>query len=283
SLPSRGGRLLDESMGSLIMLFFTLLLARAMSQAIQSQQKLTELLASLEISHNQLKQYATRVAELAATEARNRLARDIHASLGHHLAAINIQLEKANAYKERDSARAYEAVSHAQRTVQDALKDVRESVSSLRQDSEPFLFKKALNELIGRMRHSELEIKLNLVGDSSRYSRLKLMTLYRAIQEGLTNVHKHAHASKVTIEILFKEHQAALTLTDNGSGFDVTTWRLRGNEQTTQGLVGLQERLSIVGGTLDISSRWEETRLSIHIPQAHFPQAHFSMKKGVNL
>ena len=283
SLPSRGGRLLDESMGSLIMLFFTLLLARAMSQAIQSQQKLTELLASLEISHNQLKQYATRVAELAATEERNRLARDIHDSLGHHLAAINIQLEKANAYKERDSERAYEAVSHAQRTVQDALKDVRESVSSLRQDSEPFLFKKALNELIGRMRHSELEIKLNLVGDSSRYSRLKLMTLYRAIQEGLTNVHKHAHASKVTIEILFKEQQAALTLTDNGSGFDVTTWRLRGNEQTTQGLVGLQERLSIVGGTLDISSRWEETRLSIHIPQAHFPQAHFSMKKGVNL
>ncbi|WP_228040124.1 sensor histidine kinase [Nodosilinea sp. LEGE 07088] len=133
-----------------------------MSQATQAQQKLAGLLTSLEASHTQLQHYAARVADLATTEERNRLARDIHDSLGHHLAAINIQLEKANAYRERDPSRAYEAVDHAKRTVQAALKDVRESVSSLRQDNEPFLFQETLNDLLRRMRHSELERSLTL-------------------------------------------------------------------------------------------------------------------------
>lgn len=279
---SRSGRLLDESMGSLITLFFTLLLAGAMSRAIQAQQKLTKLLHSLEASHTQLKQYSMRVADLAATEERNRLARDIHDSLGHHLAAINIQLEKANAYKDRDLKRAYEAVSYAQCTVQDALKDVRESVNSLRQDSEPFLFNKALNDLIKRMQHSKLKINLHCVGNSSRYSRLKLMTLYRAVQEGLTNVHKHANASQVAIDINFEYQQATLVLSDNGSGFNVNTWEMKGNEQTAAGLLGLQERLTLVGGTLDISSRAQGTTLAIHIPHAD-SQIHIAHLKSAEI
>ncbi|MEM9162631.1 MAG: sensor histidine kinase, partial [Cyanobacteria bacterium P01_F01_bin.4] len=263
------GRLIDESMGSLITLFFTLLLARAIFQAIQAQQKLTGLLASLEVSHAQLQRYATRVADLAATEERNRLARDIHDSLGHHLAAINIQLTKANAYRDRDPDRAYEAVNHAQRTVKDALKDVRESVSSLRQDSGPFLFQEALDDLLQRMRHSELKLTLTQTGDNARYSRLKLLTLYRVIQEGLTNVHKHANASRVMISLNFGVQAVTLVLTDNGSGFDVADWQARKDEQTTHGLIGLQERLSLVGGTFDIKSRPQQTTLTVGIPYVH--------------
>ncbi|WP_228040126.1 sensor histidine kinase [Nodosilinea sp. LEGE 07088] len=109
--------------------------------------------------------------------------------------------------------------------------------------------------------------------DRSPYSRLKLMTLYRVIQEGLTNVHKHARASQVTIAIDFGAHVATLDLIDNGLGFDVAAWTLRGNEQTTHGLIGLQERLSLVGGTLDISSQPQGTQLTVKIPQAQV-QAH---------
>lgn len=269
--PLRGGRLIDESMGSLITLFFTLLLARAMSQAIQAQQTLRDLLASLEASHTQLKHYSARIADLAATEERNRLARDIHDSLGHHLAAINIQLTKASAYKERDPNRAYEAVNHAQHTVQAALKDVRESVGSLRQDSKPFLFPEALDDLLRRMHHSDLKITLTQTGDSSHYSRLKLISLYRVIQEGLTNVHKHANASQVVISLDFSPREVILVLTDNGSGFDVADWKAREHKPATHGLIGLQERLSLVGGTLDIKSQTQETKLTIRLPQA---QAH---------
>lgn len=263
---SKLGGLIDRSTGSLIALLFTLLLAQAMSQAIQAQQKLTHLLQSLESSHRQLQGYASRVADLATTEERNRLARDIHDSLGHHLAAINIQLEKASAYRERDPDRAYEAVKHAQETVQDALKDVRASVSSLRQEGTPFSFHASLDELIRRMDHNDLDITLNQAGESKNYTKLKLMTLYRVLQEGLTNIHKHAHASQAHINLNFGPQHITLELMDNGLGFDVTAWKLQDTQQTTHGLIGLQERLSLVGGTLDITSQPQATTLAISIP-----------------
>ncbi|MEO0770004.1 MAG: sensor histidine kinase [Cyanobacteria bacterium J06649_4] len=227
------------------------------------------MLSSLEASHAELKDYSARVADLAATEERNRLARDIHDSLGHHLAAINIQLEKANAYRDLDPDRAYEAIHHAQRTVQDALKDVRESVSSLRQDSEPFLFEEALDSLIKRMDYGELQLRLYQSGDSSIYSRLKLMTLYRVIQEGLTNVHKHANASQVVIVLTFEPRQATVKLSDNGCGFDTDSWETTKQDVATQGLIGLKERLSLVGGNFTIRSRPQQTTLIVSIPQAN--------------
>ncbi|MEM6596766.1 MAG: sensor histidine kinase [Cyanobacteria bacterium P01_C01_bin.69] len=266
--PNLVGILIDRSMGALITLLFTLLLARAISQATQAQQKLTGLFAKLEASHLQLKQYSNRVAHLAATEERNRLARDIHDSLGHHLAAINIQLEKANAYRQRDPDRACEAIHHAQHTVQDALKDVRESVSSLRQEGDPFCFADSLNGLIARMHHSKLHITLEQTGDDSNYSRLKLMTLYRVVQEGLTNVHKHAQASEVAIALHFTPQTAHLHLTDNGVGFNIATWKQSSQKQATQGLVGLQERVSLVGGTLCVQSSPAGTTLTSTLPQS---------------
>jgi signal transduction histidine kinase len=259
--------LIDRTTGTLIILLFTLLLARAIAQATQAEQRLTGLLADLEASHHQLQSYAAQVADLAATEERNRLARDIHDSLGHHLAAINIQLEKANAYRDRDTNRSYEAVTHAQRTVQDALKDVRESVSCLRQSGDTFSFHPALGDLIRRMEHHKLAVTLQQTGDSSRYSKLKLMILYRVIQEGLTNVHKHANASQVTLTLDFGRESVSLDLTDNGSGFDVAAWQTQGNATTSNGLIGLQERLSLVDGSLDITSQPQITRLSVRIPQ----------------
>jgi signal transduction histidine kinase len=271
--PTAAGRafwrpgLIDRTTGTLITLLFTLLLARAIAEATQTEQKLTGLLASLETSHDQLQSYAARVGDLAATEERNRLARDIHDSLGHHLAAINIQLEKANAYRDRDANRSYEAVTHAQRTVQDALKDVRVSVSSLRQNGDTFSFHQALEDLIRRMEHHELTLTLEETGDSSRYSKLKLMILYRVIQEGLTNVHKHAQASQVTIALDFGIESVSLDLTDNGSGFDVAAWQRQGDPQTSNGLIGLQERLSLVDGSLDITSGPQRTKLSVRMPQ----------------
>jgi signal transduction histidine kinase len=264
--PINVGGLIDASIGSVIALFFTLLLARTMAQALQDQQTLKSLNDSLETSHTQLTHYANRVAELAAAEERNRLARDIHDSLGHHLAAINIQLAKAHAYRTRDSERADEAVRHAQHSVQDALKDVRESVSSLREMNDVFSLKTSLEALVTRMTHSELEIHLTQTGQSDAYNRLALMTLYRVVQEALTNVHKHARANLVTIQLEFSEACAHLILTDDGQGFDVAAWET--SNAPSYGLRGLQERLSLVGGKLRVCSQPQHTCLEVTLPNS---------------
>ena len=259
------GQLVDHSFGVLVILFFTFLLARALARDAEDQAELETLHASLKTSLRELRASTEQIAELAATEERNRLARDIHDSLGHHLAAINIQLEKANAYRERDPERSRGAVTQAQRTVQDALRDVRESVGSLRENA-PFSFEDAFDGLLARMRHGDLKVEVQQTGDSGSYSNLILMTLYRVIQEGLTNVHKHADASEVSLALDFGDEQVRLNLSDNGSGFDATDRQAK-QEKPGFGLVGLRERLGLVGGKLTLQSQPRATTLTATIPK----------------
>jgi signal transduction histidine kinase len=80
-----------------------------------SRTRAEELFAELEASHRQLKEYAGQVAELATTRERNRLARDIHDTPGHFLTVINVQLEKALAYRETKPQEAGEAISSVKR------------------------------------------------------------------------------------------------------------------------------------------------------------------------
>ena len=80
-----------------LLLFFMQMLARAIQRDEANRRELEKLLFDLEVSHRTLQAYAEQVGELVATEERNRLARDIHDSLGHSLTAVNIQLEKGSA------------------------------------------------------------------------------------------------------------------------------------------------------------------------------------------
>ncbi|MCA9839869.1 MAG: sensor histidine kinase [Trueperaceae bacterium] len=262
------GRVIDLSFNLLTILFFTFLLARAVARAAEDQERLERLNQSLEASHAKLQNYTHQVAELAAIEERNRMARDIHDSLGHHLAAINIQLEKASAYQDRDPKRAQEAVTFAKHTVKEALKDVRASVTSLRQQDDNFRLEPALSELFKRMEHSDLKITFQQKGDESTYPQLILMTLYRVIQEALTNIHKHAQAKTVSINLNLAKNEIHLSIRDDGQGFDVAGWESIYKEGKSFGLQGLRERLGLIGGTMDVKSQPEQgTELTALIPR----------------
>jgi DNA-binding NarL/FixJ family response regulator len=83
-------------------LIFAITMARTVIKEKESRVRAEQLLTELEASHQQLKTYSEQVAELATTRERNRLARDIHDTLGHYLTVINVQLEKALAFRKRD-------------------------------------------------------------------------------------------------------------------------------------------------------------------------------------
>jgi len=127
------------------LLIFVQAMATVIHQDEQNRQKTKRLLADLEASHLQLQDYAEQVADLAATEERNRLARDIHDSLGHHLTAISIQLEKALAFKNRDDEQSEQAIVDAKSAARAALEDVRQSVSALRSEESHFPLEHALS------------------------------------------------------------------------------------------------------------------------------------------
>jgi len=236
-------------------LVLVITIARVVNKEKASRARAEELLAELEVSHQQLKDYAGQVAELATTRERNRLARDIHDSLGHYLAVINVQLEKALAFRAKKPREADQAVSDAKQLASEALQDVRRSVSALRATGELPELIPSLTELVERVRSDHCSIELHIEGSEDGFSKPGLLTLYRAAQEGLTNIQKHAGASHAWIELHFGEQEATLSLRDNGRGFDpLGQQHLQPGREGGYGLQGLQERLELVGGSLKVES-----------------------------
>lgn len=250
-------------------LLFAISMANVVSGEEASRAHAEQLLADLAASHQKLQLYAEQVAELAAVAERNRLARDIHDSLGHYLTVINIQLEKAIAFKERNPAEAEQALWDAKRSARQALQDVRHSVGALRHSPELFSLSAALTELVNNMANGRHTIDLEINGDEREFPKLVLMTLYRAAQEGLTNVQKHAQAGRVTVQVTLAEQEAHLSVADDGRGFDPTILdRLLPNRPEHFGLQGIWERLELVGGTMQLtSSPAQGTQLLITIPK----------------
>ncbi|GHO94703.1 hypothetical protein KSF_047510 [Reticulibacter mediterranei] len=229
-------------------LVFVLLMARAVLTERASRARAERLLAALESSHQQLKLYSEQAADLAATRERNRLARDIHDTLGHYLTVINVQLEKAQAFRKKKPEEADRAVGDARRMANEALQDVRRSVGALRQTEELFAFWPSMNALLDQFRSEQYQLTLRVEGHEEGFSKQRLLTLYRVVQEGLTNIRKHAQAHTVQLDIYFDEQEAVLSLHDDGCGFDPTV------QYDGYGLQGIQERLEVIGGTLTIES-----------------------------
>jgi signal transduction histidine kinase len=201
------------------------------------------------------------VAALATATERNRLARDIHDSLGHHLTVIAVQLEKVVAFQDRDPDVARAALADARASTRDALTDVRRSVGTLRAG---FGLEPALRELVSRMDSGRLAVRLDIAGDEAGFAAPALMALYRAVQEGLTNASRHAGARTVTVRVRLEEHAASLLVADDGRGFASAGSR----QQDGFGLRGMDERVRLAGGSLTVDSRpGAGTRLLVTIPR----------------
>ncbi len=247
-------------------MLLVLLLANALYQEWELGQDLSQAHHALADSHAQLQAYSAQVATLAAIDERNRLARDIHDSLGHHLAATSIQLEKAAVFSQRDPAKSTEALGHARRTIREALTEVRTSLHTLREPSTQFALGPELQSLVNRMSHTDLDIDLRIEGDLQHLPIFSQMTLYRIAQEAITNVHKHAQASAATVSLTITDQHATLNINDNGIGITKTS---QPSHHTGFGLTGIQERVALVGGKFELTNALPQgTELSVVIPSS---------------
>jgi signal transduction histidine kinase len=245
-----------------ILIFYV---AHLIRQERLNRRRAERLVRELEESHRQLRAYAAQVAELATTEERNRLARDIHDSLGHYLSVINVQLEKAITFRNRNPDEADQAVRDSKRLAGEALQEVRRSVSALRSVPEPFSLVESLRRLVDNAQTGQFSIDLAVSGDECGYSRQSLLTLYRAAQEGLTNIQKHAQASRVTMQLQLDSHEASLSIADDGRGFEPAALT---NSSGRYGLRGTQERLEFLHGSLKLeSSPGQGTKLFVIVPK----------------
>jgi signal transduction histidine kinase len=196
---------------------------------------------------------------MAATLERSRIARDIHDSLGHSLTTLNIQLELAQAMRQRDPAQADQALNNAQQLSSHCLEAVRQAVQTVRR--EDFSLANALHRLIAQIRQSQtfsIDAKINLPPLPLQISH----QLYCVAQEGFTNIQKHAQASHVYCRAEIVEKSIILELTDDGKGFDATL------PAAGYGLKGMVERVSLLGGELQMHSAvGKGTQIKVVVPQ----------------
>lgn len=232
---------------SLILLFglslvFVLLLMNTVISERQSREELA-------IANEKLLQYAHRIENQATLEERNRIAREIHDSLGHSLTALNLQLETALKLWQSNPSKAQTFLARAKELGSKALQDVRHSVSAMR--SHP-LQGQSLEQAISVLaedfyRSKGVQPICEINFDYPLPTEIKT-AIYRIIQESLTNISKYAAATEIKLELTTTINSLRLRIQDNGRGFDL-------NQNTTGfGLQSMRDRTLAIGGKFNIKS-----------------------------
>jgi signal transduction histidine kinase len=236
-----------------------------------SRVRLEAALRDLRESHDQLTAYAAQVAGLSAEAERNRLARDIHDSLGHHLTAITVQLEKAEAFRDLDAAAASQAVTDARASARRALQEVRGSVRTLRGDEPPARLSAMLAGLVAQAGAGEPRVTLTVTGDETGVDAITRTVLFRAAQEALTNARRHSDARQVSVSVTLNDRQTRLVVTDDGRGFDPSLCEEPADRAARGGLglTGMRERAALAGGHVEVDSRpGAGTTVTVTVPRS---------------
>lgn len=212
----------------------------------------TATINELAIAHKQLREYSAQVEELSVVRERNRIAREIHDTLGHALTLLAVQLETATQHEMRNDPRLHEELQEARQVVKACLTDVRHSVEALRpEEASTVSLQEQLYRLVAKFETTcrQTRITLDLEEATHPLHPELSLALYRCAQEALTNIRKHAHATKVLLRLSTnggREDQVELTVLDNGQG----STPLHEHHTPGFGLLGMRERVTLLGGTL---------------------------------
>jgi signal transduction histidine kinase len=242
--------------------------------------------AELEQAHAELRARASQAEELTTSRERNRVAREIHDTLGHYLTILAVQLETALKLEERADPRLHGELVEARRVAAECLAEVRRSVAALRPaDLSAVSLPEALRRLVAENEAllPETEIALDVDGLTQTLPPELRVALYRCAQEALTNVRKHAAALKVLVRLRVDdgvddgaagERIVELTILDNGRGSaagskrvsDTTTGGDTGRAQGF-GLLGMRERIALLGGTVRAGAEPDKGwRVEVRVP-----------------
>jgi signal transduction histidine kinase len=270
--PLRWGRIEIAAQNTLIFgcaLVFVWIFTEISVRDQKIRKDMERLARELEEANRRLKESAVQAEELARSRERNRLAREIHDSLGHYLTVVNVQLEAARALVENKgwketAPELYATLEKAQTLTRSGLADVRRSVAALRADpmgDKPF--PDAVRALIADSQETGLMVVLHEEGEARSASPQVDLALYRSLQEALTNVRKHARASRADVTLAYGEKSVRLEVVDNGVG-------LSNSEDGADrfGLRGIRERVDLLQGRMEVGAGpGGGVRLMVELPR----------------
>ncbi|WP_427137918.1 sensor histidine kinase [Psychrobacillus psychrodurans] len=209
-----------------------------------------------EALEGQLEEAQIKISQYTIVEERERIARDLHDTLGQKLSLIGLKSDLASRLIEKNPEAAKTEILDINQTARSVLKEVRELVTNMRGTKlEEELFR--INQIL-----NAAQIKCTVTG-SSKLVKTPLLVenvLSMCLKEAVNNVVKHSGATSCSISIKQSAKETLLKVYDNGKGLEEKKSLSKGH-----GLLGIKERLEFVNGTLDIHSK-NGTTLNIRVP-----------------
>jgi PAS domain S-box-containing protein len=221
------------------------------------------------LAQDALQMFSRQLIE-AQEDERRRISRELHDQIGQILTAIKLNLHAVQQVHNTSEIGGYvkdniDAVDEALRLVRDLSIDLRPPVL------DDFGLVTALCWYVDRYTKRtglEVDVDIELPNQYQRFSRDLETACFRIAQEALTNIVRHAHASRVLLQLVNDGNFLLLSIKDNGVGFDMERLRKRAPRAATLGLISMQERAHGAGGTIEIESalsKGTEIRFSVNL------------------
>ena len=203
-------------------------------------------------------------AQQRVAEERLRIAQDLHDTVAHQISVISLNAGVASSALDDNPEKVRTALGTIRTSAREVLKEIGDLLRYLRTDSEPVLATLPqpgmgdLEALIARVTEAGLDVELHREGDLGRVTGATERVVYRIVQEGLTNAHKHGSKRRGSVRIAAEEDAVTVTITNPVSP------NSRNQPEAPHGglgLTGIRERVASVGGT--VSTRTQDGRFTL--------------------
>lgn len=200
----------------------------------------------LEDSRNMIKEYASKIEELSQFQERNRISREIHDTIGHKLTGVLMQVDAAIKLSERFPEKGNKMFNEVRDNLSKCIDILRQTVRTMA-PNDNYSRLLSIEQMISDFRKATaVSIELNVHGSPLELYPSAEIALYKNAQEAITNAVRHGKADKIEVNLKYEEKQIVLLVKDNGTGCKEVMKGI--------GISGMEDRVSIVGGSLSYKS-----------------------------
>lgn len=210
---------------------------------VTEKNEIRQLNEKLKLANLKLQEYASQVEEMTITRERTKVAQELHDSLGHSLMALSMHLEFAKKICTTKPDKVQEVLIQSEKIAKSSINDLRKAVTLLNSEIEITDLDDSIGKLINNFYLvSNLKISYNKNKNITTLSPLIKTSVYKTVQECVTNSLKHGNATEINIKITADNKNVEVIITDNGIGCN--------NIIKSNGLMGIETRIGSLNGTV---------------------------------
>ncbi|MDR6883620.1 sensor histidine kinase [Bacillus sp. 3255] len=244
----------------------------SLQRVVTSNEKTEKLLAEnqrqyllIHEQNNALEQYANQIEQLTLLEERNRMARELHDTVGHTFTSVIMGMDAVSYLIEAAPDNAKEKLDVLRGVTRNGLEEVRRSIHQMVPKEGDMLLSQQLTRLANEFAlHTGTQIRFTTAGEEYEIPKQTKLSLIRCLQESLTNAKRHGRATSVEVTLSYKGDGVGIRIEDDGVGTDQL--------KVGFGINAMQERIFALQGTLQVSSAaGQGTIVECSIPAKRLP------------